>query len=157
MNAGARFGILLCALFISGSEPATAIEEFGWLDGAWERPAKELTAVEEWTRVSSDTMEGIVYLTDGNETRITEHLRIERFGERIYYLALPVENEFPTPFELVDRGDASWTFENPDYQFPQRLVYKRTEDGGLTVRIEGTDEGEERGLELQFTRRFIGE
>jgi hypothetical protein len=157
MSALARFMVLPLVLMLATTGQASALDEFGWLVGAWERPSGELTAIEEWARTGPNTLEGVVYLTDGDEKRLTEHLRIERFGDRIYFLALPVENEFPTPFELVESNEGRWVFENPGYDFPQRLIYSPTDDGGLTVRVQGTDEGGDRGLDLRFERRAPGE
>lgn len=156
MNKFARLATLPWLLILTTSGQANAVDEFGWLEGSWERPAGDLTAVEEWTRVSPNTMEGIAYLTDGNDRRVTEHLRIERFGDRIYYLALPVENELPTPFELVESKDGRWMFENSGYDFPQRLIYAPTDGGGLTVRVEGPNEDGDRGFDLRFERRPPG-
>jgi hypothetical protein len=123
MSDLARLAALPLILMLVASGQASALDELGWLVGAWERPSGDYTAVEEWARTSPNTLEGIVYLTDGNQKRVTEHLRIERFADRIYYLALPVENEFPTPFELVENDGGRWVFENPGYDFPQRLIY----------------------------------
>ena len=157
MSGLARLAALPLILMLVASGQASALDEFGWLVGTWERPSGDLTAVEEWARTSPNTLEGVVYLTDGDEKRVTEHLRIERFADRIYYLALPVENEFPTPFELVENEDGRWMFENSGYDFPQRLIYAPTDDGGLTVRVEGTDEGGDRGFDLRFERRALGQ
>jgi hypothetical protein len=124
-----------------------------WLEGDWLRQTKRGDITERWKRVSENTMEGVVFVTSGDSIRITEYLRIERFGEEVFYTAKPDENPFPTSFLMTACDEKHVVFENPSHDFPQRIVYTREGDNSLTVRIEGVTDGEARGRNVSFDRR----
>jgi hypothetical protein len=141
------------------SSPAAVVAEdaFDWLEGEWVRETKRGTAHERWTRVSESTMEGVGGVTSGGETRIFEHLRLERFGDEVFYVAKPAENPYPTPFKLISvehtgEGQSRFVFSNPDHDFPQRVVYVRDGEDGMLARIEGTTGGEDRAVDFRFRR-----
>ena len=123
----------------------------GWLEGEWEREIRGGTAVERWHVVSGNTIEGSASVTRDGETRVTEYLALQRFGGEFFYVAKPVANDFPTPFRLVETGER-FVFENPAYDFPQRLIYTPHGEDRLTVRIEGVEGEEVRGFDLEFRR-----
>lgn len=130
--------------------PVSSLDAFAWLEGSWTRWVKGGDVVETWKRVSKDTMEGIATLTRGEESVVTEVLRLERYGDEIFYVAKPRENAMPTPFKLVSSG-TRFAFENPEHDFPQRIVYVRAGENGIRVRIEGMDEGQP-GLDFLFRK-----
>jgi hypothetical protein len=159
-----RFGGALIAVLVpcvlgaaigqadSEATSPASLAQFEWLEGSWERQVRGGVATESWIRVSENTMEGIATVTRGDEERTTEHLRIGLFGDRIYYTALPQENAMPTSFELVEATEDRWTFENPDHDFPQRIIYARHAAGRLSVRIEGLEDSSDSGVDFEFTR-----
>lgn len=130
---------------------------FGWLEGDWLRETSRGTATESWTRVTPDALEGLVTLESGENRAVTEHLRLERLGEDVFFTAKPRENPLPTAFKLVEAESARLVFENPDHDFPQRILYMREGADGLLVRIEGTIGGESRSAEFRFQRKAPGE
>ena len=98
-------------------------------------------------------MEGFVFVASGDSTRVTEHMRIEQFGEEVFYTAKPGQNPFPTSFLLTECAGDRFVFENPNHDFPQRIIYMRNGDRGLMVRIEGPMDGELRGVDFKFERK----
>ena len=42
-----------------------------------------------------------------------------------------------TDFKLVRTRGQEAVFENSEHAFPQRIIYRRNQDGSLTARIEG--------------------
>jgi hypothetical protein len=139
--------IVLVSLAGAGAEPGASLDQFDWLEGAWER---EGGSAEEWKRVSANALEGTAIMERDGVRKVTEHLRIERLGDRIYYIALPLQNPLPTPFALVEHDDDRWVFENPDYDFPTRIVCQRLDATHLRISIEGSDDGP---IDFEFTRR----
>ncbi|HSQ60104.1 MAG TPA: DUF6265 family protein [Acidobacteriota bacterium] len=69
-----------------------------------------------------------------------EFLRIEAVGDSAVYWGSP-SGRPPTPFGLVERGPRRVVFANPAHDFPQRIIYWRTDDGLLHARVEGTVRG----------------
>ena len=130
-----------------------SLGSLAWLEGDWLRQTKQGEATESWKTVSEDTMEGVAWVTSGDSSRITEYLRLERFGEEIFFTAKPGQNPFPTAFLMIECGEQRAVFENTGHDFPQRIIYTRNEEGGLTVRIEGAEDGEARGVDFVFERK----
>ena len=62
-------------------------------------------------------------------------------GRQIVYLASPGGRSPSTPFRLVRSTPGPMheaVFENPDHDFPNRIIYRLSEEEGvLTARIEG--------------------
>ena len=48
-------------------------------------------------------------------------------------------------------------FENPDHDFPQRIIYRLGDNGALLGRIEGNSEGQEVAVDFPMTRTKCGE
>lgn len=55
-------------------------------------------------------------------------------------------------FKLVKHGEGEALFENPEHDFPQRIIYRLEKDGSLFARIEGTINGKERGVDFPMKR-----
>ena len=43
-------------------------------------------------------------------------------------------------------------FENPQHDFPQRVIYRLQTDGSLLGRIEGVSKGKEKAVDFPMTR-----
>jgi len=56
-----------------------------------------------------------------------------------------------TPFVLRSGKPGEAVFENPDHDFPQRVIYRRC-DADLCARIEGTVGGQVRGMDWRYRR-----
>jgi hypothetical protein len=57
-----------------------------------------------------------------------------------------------TPFRAKEITATSVLFENPEHDFPQRIIYRAQPDGGLLGRIEGNDKGKERVIDYPMKR-----
>jgi hypothetical protein len=80
--------------------------------------------------------------------RTFEFLRIADTPEGFSYFASP-GGKPPVEFRLKESGDRRVVFENPQHDFPRRILYWR--DGErLVARIEGTIAGKERSEEWGF-------
>ncbi|MBZ0268426.1 DUF6265 family protein [bacterium] len=144
--------VVTVAVLASSGSAKEPLDELAWLEGEWVRQTKRGEAVESWDRVSDDTMEGSATLATGEGTIVTEVLRLERFGEDVFYVAKPHQNPMPTPFRLVASDGTRFVFENPDHDFPQRIIYMRDGHQRLRVRIEGLEEGAH-GVDFAFERK----
>ena len=73
----------------------------------------------------------------------------EHTPQGIGYLASPGGRHPATPFGLIDSGARRATFENPDPDFPQRIIYERR-GNELTVRIEGVENDQPKSQEWSW-------
>lgn len=147
--------IAFVALVLGHADAAapSSLDPLNWLEGDWVRQTRSGEATESWRRVSDDTLEGIASIAFGGSTTVTEYLRLERFGEDVFFVAKPGQNPMPTPFKLTECSEERAVFENPDHDFPQRIIYMRDGDDGLHVRIEGAMDGEARAVDFRFARK----
>jgi hypothetical protein len=137
---------------LANSGEPISIDPLTWLEGDWKRQTKRGEATETWHRVSENTMEGSAYMVSDSETQFTEYLRIETLGDEIFYTAKPVQNPYPTSFRLVTHDGNHFVFENPNHDFPQRIIYTRQSEDELLVRIEGPMDGETRSVDFRFEK-----
>jgi hypothetical protein len=83
--------------------------------------------------------------------KMFEFLRIADTADGFSYFASPA-GRAPVEFKLHAMGERRVTFENPQNDFPQRIIYWRDGDS-LMARIEGRVGGKERSEEWRFTKR----
>lgn len=55
-------------------------------------------------------------------------------------------------FRMIRQGEGSIVFENPEKDFPQRVLYRLDPQGALQARIEGVANGTERGIDFPMQR-----
>jgi hypothetical protein len=131
------------------------LKELDWIVGEWKRDGRRGEVYESWQRLSDRTIEGdswIVSSSDGKEYPIESLLLIEMAGE-LFYIPKVAENEYPVPFRRTSMEPGHVVFENPTHDFPQKIIYHRNGDHGLTVTIVGPGQGgESRQVDFHFRR-----
>lgn len=128
------------------------IERLAWLSGCWQSVGGEPGSGEQWTRPAGDTLLGTSRTVRGGRTVAWEFVRIERLADgRLAYVALP-SNQREATFPLREAGERSVVFENPEHDFPQRVLYALGDDGLLHARIEGEVRGQARAVDFPLRR-----
>ena len=148
--------VLLCLILSSSSvlaeEKAFTINDLAWLKGCWSlnRNGREIT--EHWLKPAGGTMLGISRtLADGKTVEFEfMQIRQETNGE-IFFIAKPSGQPEAT-FKMIKGSADEMIFENPQHDFPQRVIYRRQTDGSLLGRIEGISKGKERSVDFPMTR-----
>ncbi len=146
------FAVMLCSGFASAQEQKGSINDFAWLAGCWERSGKGREVVEQWMKPAGDLMLGMSRTVAEGKTREFEFLQIRQKEDGgIFYVAMPSgQNE--TWFKLVKYGAHEAVFENPEHDFPQRIIYRLEKDGILAARIEGTVQSQLKGVDFPYRR-----
>ena len=94
-------------------------------------------------------MMGVSRTIAGDKTVEFEYLRIAQRADGIYYVAHPKARCPGTDFKLTSASATEAIFENPQHDFPKRIIYRKTE-AGLTASI---DAGEgSRGMSFVFKK-----
>ena len=134
------------------TDPAFA--PVAWLEGAWSRTDPRGRRTEEyWTPPRAGTMFGTNRVIAGGRTVFFENLCIEAQEDgTLVYLASPKGRQPPTPFRMISATADEVVFENPEHDFPQRVIYRRTSETDLTMRIEGMERGERQFSEWPMRR-----
>ena len=133
--------------------PAKAvIGDLAWLVGAWvgTRGTSGTTSIEErWSPPRGGAMLAVARTVSGGKMSAIEYLRIVERDGGLVYIAQP-GGAAPTEFVLTELGATRAVFDNPRHDYPKRIVYERTAEGGLTATIGYAKGGSPRRFE--FTR-----
>jgi hypothetical protein len=151
--------LLLLALFLvlaplSAQQPAekkTTIADLAWLSGAWVLEHGGTRTEETWSPAASNAILGMSRTLRGDRMVAFEFLRIVQREDGIYYVAQPGGRP-ATDFKLTSFDGATAIFENPQHDFPKRILYKRNPDGSLTARIDGGAGVSAGAMHLPFKR-----
>lgn len=151
----ALVGVLLLSAFAHAQVPAPkpTLQDFAWLAGHWRIEQADRQVDEHWMAPAGGLMMGMARNVQGGKVREYEFtlLRQEPNGD-IFYVASPSQ-QTQTSFKLTSLRDGEAVFENPQHDFPKKIVYARQADGSLLAAIEGPGrDGKPRRVEYPFKR-----
>lgn len=116
---------------------APSLNDFAWMAGDWQTAPGERVQIEEhWTRPAGGTMIGMGRTVVGDKTAEFEFLRIEQRGAEIFYVAHPNAQCPQTDFQLTRLSGQEAVFENPEHDFPKRIIYRKKSDGSLVAMVD---------------------
>lgn len=114
-----------------------SIADIAWISGDWQtEPGGKRQIEEHWTNVAGASMLGMSRTVAGEKTVEFEYLRIEQRADGIYYVAHPKARCPGTDFKLTRASATEAVFENPQHDFPKRIIYRKTGDDALTATID---------------------
>jgi|GEM_PF-127635 len=126
------------------------VDSLAWMAGHWSGEAEGRVTEEVWMEPAGGIMPGLNRSFAPRGKASFENLRIVQSRKSIAYIANP-GGSGETEFMLKESGEQSVTFENPNHDFPQKIIYRR--DGNtLTARIEGTIGGQLQSMEWKWQR-----
>ena len=125
------------------------------MSGCWGSDDGKRQITEQWMKPAGNMMLGMSHTVVEGRTREYEFIRIvqEENGD-IVFVAQP-SGQKEARFKLVSVSPNEARFENPEHDFPQRIIYRRDGDS-LTGRIEGVSRGKERAIEFPLKRVACG-
>ena len=123
------FGAGLALLLMGQAAPPVRVAELGWMSGQWQTDGgNDGWAEESWSDARGGVMLGFSRTVTGDRLREFEFLRIQAGADGVpLYLAQPA-GQPPVAFRLAAHDATSATFDNPQHDFPQRIVYRRQGD-----------------------------
>ena len=111
--------------------PAAEIGRFHWLVGSWVRTNEKQgqSTYEIWNEAPGSTYQGLGFTLREEDTIWQERMTLkETSGIWTLNIWSPDQNE-PVVFTLTDLSDSTFTSENPDHDFPKKILYRRHEKG----------------------------
>lgn len=149
--------VLLVALPLSSCVAGPTIVDLNWMAGCWSSDGGEPGSGENWMLPAGGQMLGVNRTVRDGKTAAFEFMRIvEDTDGTISFIASPSGQDTAT-FTLVMLDDDEVVFENPDHDFPQRILYRRVSSSKLLGRIEGDVDGETSGIDFPMTRTACDE
>jgi len=110
-------------------------KEFGWLIGTWQ-DAKY--SFEVWKDEGS-FLSATAYQIDhqsGNKN-VNEEIKLIKKGNDFYYVPDVAGPQGPVEFKIISFDRNSFTAENPDHDFPKKIIYKKINEQQLEATISG--------------------
>lgn len=111
-----------------------------WLAGCWELRSGNRESLEMWMPPAGGLMLGASRTIVGGAVREYEQVLIKTDGGKLVYTATP-SGQQTASFTSVNVTDTSFTVENLQHDFPQRITYRRRGADSLIARIEGPGRG----------------
>lgn len=119
---------------------AADINALAWMSGTWTGTEDKIEVEEIWMAPKGGAMIGMHRDVKDDKMTGFEFLRIATKGDKIAYFASP-NGAPPTVFPMKEMAEKRVVFENPDHDYPQRIIYWLEKDGALKARIEGDKNG----------------
>ncbi len=145
--------IVMVFMFAAGVSAQSVEQDFEKstkiLAGEWKLDGKEV--YESW-RTDGGSFVGKGFRIRDNVESVTETLEVKVIDGAVYYLAtVPNQNNgAAVRFKLSSVTDDSVVFENPDHDFPKKIVYRRSGADALVAEVTGAGG---KGFTLKFGRR----
>ncbi len=145
--------LLLTQFAFSQSNPIPSIKK--WIVGNWKTSLPKGHIIESWSIKNDSTLKSISYIIKPNgDSMLQETVNLEyKKGITNYVVTAADQNDnLPVSFKLIKHQNNKLIFENPEHDFPQRVVYKLISKNKILAWIEGTIKGELKKKEFQMER-----
>lgn len=120
------------------------LEKMSWLIGQWENTTTEGHLTETWNKVNDSTFTGQAYfIINKKDTVHNESIVLTQVGDDLIYrpTVKGQNNDEAVDFKLTSEAENSFSFENPEHDYPQKIVYKKINEKSLVATISGKQQG----------------
>ena len=140
---------------IAPSAPTQPFEALAWLRGCWEGKVARREFSEQWQSARGGMMLGSSQMVVGQRTQDYTYMRLETRPDGLYYVAVP-SGKKELAFKLTgvedDKGVKVFTFTSSTAEFPQRIVYRRNEQGSMFAQVAGKVGGQDKEVTYPMHR-----
>lgn len=166
-NCLIRFSMMLKGIFIyffilvlpelCSAQNSSLFEKLSFLDGKWSLKTDKGRTVESWKWINNSQLEGFSYsISHSGDSTVLETLHLNELkGEILFIPTGFVEgNNSKVAFKLISAENNTFVFENKEYDFPSRIVYKSLSNDKILAWIEGSVNGQFKKIEYPYTRKI---
>jgi uncharacterized protein YciI len=119
-----------------------------FLSGTWKIENKEM--YEHWDSLGINAMRGFSYKMMNGQQEITEYLDINRLEDGTFYSASVLNQNQGKGIDFrLTKTDSAFVFENPDHDFPKKIVYQRLSDSQVFVQVS---DGKQKEYDFKMNR-----
>lgn len=137
---------------LSNADRKPGIEQLDWISGCWVMDDGKERTEESWMKPAGKSLIGMSRTVAGGKTVHSESIQIREANGQIAYIVALGMGAKPTVFKLIKASDNEAVFENPEHDFPQRIIYRRESMEALFARIEGAEKGVNKAMEFRYKR-----
>ncbi len=121
-----------------------------FLQGTWKMENKE--EYEHWDKLNENSLKGFSYKLKDGKLLVSEYLDITKVNKVIIYTATVLkQNEGKGIQFTLTKTDSTYTFENPNHDFPKKIVYKRLSDTEIYVQVS---DGKQKGFAYKLQKQY---
>ncbi len=130
------------------------LDKLNWLIGNWNGIETDVETHENWSKLNDSTLALNGFTLAAKDTVFWEKAVLQQQEAETYFTVTNMLNreEPVVPFRLSSCENGIAIFENPQNEFPQKIIYHRPKNDTLYARIEGTLEGEFQQVDFYFTK-----
>jgi len=147
--------IALYLLHISGGVVAadeSSLGQLAWLGGCWNAEGSEPGSGEQWMPLAGNSLMGVSRTVRQGRTVAYEFMRIAQDSDgRLAFIAQP-SGKPPASFPVRSMNKTEVVFENPEHDFPQRVIYRLESPTQLRASIEGIRNGSLKSIAFPMVR-----
>ena len=137
--------------FFALAARAEGLDDLSWMAGSWMERKGATDTEEHWLAPKGGLMIAVNRTVVDGKAKEFELMRIEMREGKPVYLASPGGRP-ATEFRAIEQSATKVVFENAAHDFPQRVIYKKRGADSLIARIEGTMNGQARGVDFPYAR-----
>jgi hypothetical protein len=141
--------VVTCLLAFKGIDNSKAFKKLYALEGTWKMVTKRGAIYEEWKKIDKHYLQNKGYMVKGNDTIINERVALTNTKEGVFYTSTVEDhnNKQSIAFKMTRADENMFVFENPEHDFPKRIVYKFVTADSLHAFIDdGTDAGKKQNF-----------
>ncbi len=132
------------------------LSDLKWLIGTWQMEKKNGLLTETWQQTNDSTFDESSYLqkTSG-EKKLLENVQIVFRENNLYYIPTVSDqnNQQPVKFLITSTSNNKFIAEDPDHDFPKRIVYEMINPDSIHARIDGSTSMPEKKIDFYYSRQ----
>ena len=115
-------------------------ENFTWLLGDWQRTNNQAGKItmETW-EFSEQEYRGLGVTVEGQDTVFFENMALTHIEDEMFLVVSTPEHGVAVHFKITAHSKSSFIAENPDNDFPKKIIYRKTNQG-LLATVSGGDQ-----------------
>jgi uncharacterized protein YciI len=142
---------ILTLLILSTVELTVAQSSYpDFLQGTWKMENKEV--YEHWDILNENTLKGFSYKLKDGQMFVSEYLEITKVNNEVIYTATVLQqNQGKGVNFKLTITDSAFTFENPNHDFPKKIIYQNLNDTEIFVQVS---DGKQKGFAYKMQKQF---
>ena len=134
--------ILIVVLTLASCQKSKEVSKIvgkDWLLGKWENKLADGNLLEIWKKANDSLFIGESYFIKEKDTLHSEKIELKQKGENLFYISTikGQNNDQPIIFTHKIEIEKHLVFENPQNEYPRKIVYKPISKDQIFIEISG--------------------
>ena len=147
--------VIICLSSFLFTDKGKVFKKLYVLEGTWKMMTKRGAICEEWKKVDNNYLQSKGYMIKGSDTTINERVALTNTKEGVFYTSTVEDqnNKQPVAFKMTSSENNMFVFENPEHDFPKRIVYKLITTDSLHAYIDDGKEDSKKKQNFYYKRQ----